>query len=114
MSALPSTLSIRIENYTKTSSVRIIENTFGDGYSQRVPDGINTIINKATVELTGDYSDIATYDSYFSGLQGADNFTWTPPGESSTSKWICKTWSIITLSNNTYSLTAEFERVYDL
>lgn len=114
MANLPTDLDPIINNTQRAYEPKVLINDFGDGYSQRVPDGINTIRRTISVTFLGSRSDIDTYNNFFTNLAGASNFSWTPPGEDTERKWICPKWTITDMSNNIQELTATFREVYDL
>lgn len=94
---------------------RVIRMNFGDGYSQRAEDGINNENNvwELTWEnLTADEAtDIVTF---LKSKRGVESFYWIPPREGVQSRWLCTGLSrtIIDLERDT--VTATFERVFDL
>lgn len=95
-----------------TPRVRIAK--FGDGYSQRVTDGINTI--NQTWNLTfqnNSVQTIADIEAFLASKNGADSFTWTPPDEEQEVWVFCSKWSRTYDSEISRTLTATFERVYD-
>lgn len=84
---------------------------FGDGYQQRVGDGINTIRRMWGLTFTGLVANVDSVESFLKTANGVDSFDWTPPDEAS-GKFICKSWS---RSKDTYgvdTLTATFEEVF--
>jgi phage-related protein len=72
---------------------KIQEAVFGDGYSQRSADGINNI--KQVWRLSFTRRSGADVDGIYDFLRargGVEHFLWTPRGEASPRKFICKTW----------------------
>lgn len=67
---------------------------FGDGYEQRLTVGLNQ--NPKTFQLTFEVSetDADTIETFLDA-RAADNdaFDFTPPGEASSSKFVCDSWS---------------------
>lgn len=98
----------------KTTNTRILKSDFGDGYSQRAGDGINTTPDTWEVEFRSNSTNIATIVSTLESKAGHTSFTWTAPSDSTAKKWICKSWSWSSLGNTMRSLTATFEEVFDL
>lgn len=87
---------------------------FGDGYEQRVADGINTAMDKWDLTFT------ARTDTEASGIQtflkaraGFESFDWTPTGESTAVKVVCREWNRTFDKFNLNTVTATFERVYE-
>ncbi len=85
---------------------------FGDGYEQRVADGINTQPKMWNLTFTYDTSTIATIDSFLSGKAGVASFTWTPTGFSEI-KVVCREWSRSVDTPTTASIQATFEQVFE-
>lgn len=86
---------------------------FGDGYSQRQADGINT--NPETWNLQ--FSNRSTtegnaIDTFLTDLGGVTSFTWTPPGGSSGS-YICRSWQKAYVQGNLITITATFTQVFE-
>ena len=72
----------------RTPRVRRIQ--FGDGYQQRVADGIHNNPQRWSVSYERQRGvDIETLEAFFTGLGGVDAFQWTPPGESSPRAFVC-------------------------
>lgn len=104
---------------SKSSAPRIREVKFGDGYSQRMQDGINYMNESWSLTFTNrSFTDIAAMRSFLETRGGATSFTWQAPGESEV-KVICRDWNINTLnhtgtnSTSIGTLSATFERVYE-
>lgn len=114
MANLPSDLTLTILPTSKSYKARVLENNMGDGYTQRVQDGINNITREVNVELVGTATQIKTYTDFFELCGGATNFTWTPPGETTSLKWTCQEWNVGYLSSTILNLTAKFRKEFDL
>jgi phage-related protein len=97
----------------KTTKTRILKTNFGDGYSQRAGDGINTTPDSWTVEFRSTSGNIGSIVTILETKAGHTYFTWTPPGGSE-QKWVCSEWTYALLGKSTYSLSATFEEVFDL
>lgn len=86
---------------------------FGDGYAQRIPDGINN--NPKIWNVTFKAIDDTTRGSieqFLSSHGGHTAFTWAPPGEVS-AKYICETWDITRVAYNVNDISAVFEQVFE-
>ena len=98
---------------------RVLEASFGDGYSQRAADGLNS--SKITWSLTWEVrpvADITTINDFLVDKLGFEHFLWTSPTEVTERKWICKSINgptPISAEASGYStLSCEFEEVFDL
>lgn len=62
---------------------------FGDGYGQRVANGINNKLQVWSVTFENKHQDVGeALFNFFDGLGGVDYFLWVPPGESAARKFI--------------------------
>ena len=99
----------------KSSSPNVREVQFGDGYSMRTVFGLNQNLKSYAPK----WSNISETDSdtieTFLDARAADNasFDWTPPGESSASKFICLSWSKTIPYNNRATLNCTFREVFE-
>ena len=78
----------------KRSAPNVRKVRYGDGYESRFTMGLNQ--NPKTYSLTFEVSetDADTIETFLDA-RAADftSFDFTPPGESSSSKFVCETWS---------------------
>jgi phage-related protein len=95
---------------------RVLEAPFGDGYSQRAADGLNSVRRTWNVVWTArPDADIDSLYDFLVALLGYEKFQWTAPDESTERDWVCKdpiTKTPITAGYST--LRATFEEVFDL
>ena len=106
-----------------TPKVRVAQ--FGDGYQQRIADGLNSVTDVFTVNfvnrLKAEADDI---EAFFRDKKGVTAFNFTFPDSNSSSndsagnpvttvKVICKKWSQQYGNSGSYSINAQFERVYE-
>jgi phage-related protein len=93
---------------------RTLENTFGDGYEQRIGDGLNTIKEIWTVTFENVlWTEVLTINDFLKEQAGTLSFMWTPPGETAL-EVKCKQWQRSKTSGTTGTLSATFEQVFDL
>ena len=92
-------------------NVRIAQ--FGSGYSQRTTFGINQ--NPKVYNLTFEVSetDADTIEDFLDARGGVENFDFTPPGDTSSSKYICRNWSKSIPYLNRATIQATFEQVFE-
>ena len=87
---------------------------FGDGYEQRTSLGLNQ--NPKVYNLTFNVSetDADTIETFLDA-RAADNasFDFTPPGEGSSSKFVCEDWSKSIPYLNRASIQATFREVFE-
>lgn len=96
---------------TSAPNVRIAQ--FGSGYSQRTTFGINQ--NPKSYSLTFEVSetDADTIETFLDARAGVENFDFTPPGEASSGKYICRNWTKSIPYLNRATIEATFEQVFE-
>lgn len=97
------------------TNLRTLEAQFGDGYSQRAADGLNSV--QRAWSLTWQARPTADIDTLYDFLidkLGFEAFYWTAPGDVQR-KWICKEpISRTPISTGHETLECQFEQVFDL
>ena len=112
-------VSIRPDKSLKRSSKpKVHLATFGDGYEQRLADGINSVKEDYSVSFnTRTKSEIDDIVAYFESLKGVTAFNFTIPDSNNsgetTIKVVCDTFDISYDYDNFYSCSAKFRRVYE-
>lgn len=97
-----------------TKKPRTLVSEFGDGFLQRVGDGINTIKEKVAViinDLTPAEAD--EVDQFFTRHGGYKFFYWTAPGKQKPKKYICVEWAYAYQTPHFCGVRANFEEVFD-
>lgn len=92
----------------------MLRNQFGDGYSQRVADGINN--NPLTWDVSIQYRTTAEADDidvFLTARGGIESFDWTPPLESIAIKVLCPKWDRDIAHGAAQAITATFEQVFE-
>lgn len=97
----------------KRSAPRVRSIQFGSGYQQRAQFGIQQ--NPKTFDLKFEVSetDADTIEAFLDARGAVENFNFTPPGESSSSKFICREWSKSIPYLNRATITATFEQKFE-
>ncbi|HIF5575242.1 phage tail protein [Pasteurella multocida] len=92
----------------KKPSVNTI--SFGDGYEQRTPQGINNKLRTYSVSFVGREELINEIDQFLDDHGAVKAFLWTPYNSIIQGKFKCEEWSI---SHRTgfFTLSAEFKEV---
>jgi phage-related protein len=84
--ALPLTTRIS-QGSTRKRINRVLTASFGDGYSQEAPDGINSIVDEWSVSFENlSSSERAVLWAVLDAVGSWDYLTWTPPGDTA-KKW---------------------------
>lgn len=93
---------------------RVIVSKFGDGYEQRIEDGINNDLQKweVTYDLKGQVTLEQIY-GFFKELGGVRYFLWTPPGELTPRRFVVRKYrrSLPYGSRTVQTYTTTFEEV---
>lgn len=87
---------------------------FGDGYEQRLADGIN--VRPAVWALTFDNRDnteTAALLAFLQARNGVEAFDWTPPYEASAIRVVCREWNKSIAVYNSTTISAQFEQVFE-
>ena len=78
----------------RTTRARVLRAGFGDGYSQRAGDGLNSVVSSWSVVWNVLTSEEADYiDGFLAARGGHEAFSWTAPGEDQARLWTCESWT---------------------
>jgi len=91
---------------------RVVAAEFGDGYQQRVGDGINTDPQTWELAFNRLLADIDAIEVFFALKAGVTAFSWTPEGGSEISV-VCPRWQRIKSSHVVESINATFRQVFE-
>lgn len=112
MATFPSitpTYGVQKSSAPNTRTVR-----FGDGYEHRFTFGLNQ--NPKAYNLTFEVSeaDADTIETFLDARAAdSDSFDFTPPGEGSSSKFVCEEWSKSIPYLNRATIQATFRQVFE-
>lgn len=93
--------------------------SFGDGYEQRIAQGINSLNESYSVSFnTRTKAEIDDIVGYLDSLRGVTSFNFVIPdsnagGNETTIKVVCDDYSITYTNDDFYSCDATFRRVYE-
>lgn len=93
---------------------RVLRNEFGDGYSQRSADGLNTQVTSYTYNVIVSSDDADTIVAFLDDRGGYDDFDYTLPRESTAKKWTCSEYTRTPMGPNTDRVMATFKQEFDL
>ena len=114
MATFPSiqpTYGIRKKSAPRTRTVR-----FADGYEHRILFGLAQHQNPKIFNLTFEVSesDADTIETFLDArANDNDSFDFTPPGEASSSKFVCETWNKSIPYLNRATIQATFREVFE-
>ena len=104
------------KGFSRGSSPRVHTLSFGDGYEQRIADGINNLGQSMNVSFTTrPKAEIDDLVAFFESLGGVSKFRMTidDTNGAETIKVVCRQWNQTWNYDNFYSLSATFDRVYE-
>ena len=111
MASFPTTVAPSYES-SKGSSPQVRIAQFGSGYSQRTTMGINQNLKVWSFQWNNiSETNADEIEVFLNARGGVESFDYTPPGESSGSKFICKEWDKTIPYLNRATITASFEEV---
>ena len=99
---------------TKSSAPAVRKVQFGDGYEARITVGLNQNPKIYNLEFNVSESESDTIEAFLDA-RAADNanFTYTPPGETSASKFVCEEWSKSIPFQDRATIQATFRQVFE-
>ena len=115
MATFPSSATIQpTYGLIKRSSPVVRTARFGDGYEQRTSLGINQDPKVYNLTFEVSETDADTIETFLDA-RAADNasFDFTPPGEGSSSKFVCEDWTKSIPYLNRASIQATFREVFE-
>ena len=94
-------------------NVRTVQ--FGDGYQTRLTYGINQNPKEWQLEFRNLTETDADTIENFLDARAADNaaFEWSPPDETDTYKWICRSWTKTLPYSNLATIQTTFTQVFE-
>ncbi|WP_439259485.1 phage tail protein [Lonepinella sp. BR2930] len=93
---------------TRKPDVKVL--SFGNGYEQRIKNGINNDLRSFDVVFKGDVANISAIDNFLTEHGAVNAFYWTPYGETTQGKFKCEEWEK-EYSTGFLTLTATFKEV---
>ncbi len=99
---------------SKKSKPSVTQVKFGDGYEQRIVQGLNTNPAMWDVKFSLREDDESNEIIDFLEARGAsESFDWTPPLSDTEYKFVCREWGMSTDYHNKNTITAVFEQVFE-
>lgn len=99
---------------TKKVKASVNRSPFGDGYSQRSADGINSIRGDLLLKFTvRTRTEINAIEAFLESTLGSASFNYTPPGLSAR-KYTCDSWDATYYNDSNAELSCEFKQVFEV
>lgn len=117
-----STRAVPDKGFNRDDTPVLFTAKFGDGYEQRVANGINALQSEFSVSFnTRPKAEIDDIVAFFTSKGGVTAFNWTIPDTNgsengnteTTIKVVCSNWSQTWDYDNFYSASGTFRRVYE-
>ena len=97
-----------------TYKPRVRKAQFGDGYEQRIADGINVRPQQWSLQFANrDDTETASILSFLEARNGVEAFDWTPPSELTAIKVVCSEWNKTVARSNLNNVSATFDQVFE-
>jgi phage-related protein len=88
---------------------------FGDGYEQRAQVGVNVLQERWPLVFGyREQDETEEILDFFREHGGVTAFDWTAPGDTEAKKWVCRLWRRRINRGGRFTITATFERTYDV
>lgn len=98
----------------KTSKPKTRTIKFGDGYEHRLLFGLNQNPKEFSFTFEVSETDADTIETFLDArADDSASFTFTPPGEPSSSQFVCEDWTKSIPYNNRASIRATFREVFE-
>lgn len=103
----------------RSTKPKVYRAAFGDGYEQRLSQGINPLEQSYSVSFnTREKAEIDDIVGFFDSLRGVTSFSFTFPDSNGTGNLttilvVCEDYSITYAYDDFYSCDATFRRVYE-
>ena len=99
---------------SKQAKPRVRSIEFGSGYSQRATFGINQDPKVWTLSWENrTATDANSIEDFLEARKGVESFSWTPPDDTTSYKWICQEWTKVMPYCNLFNITATFVQVFE-
>ncbi|MDR8400116.1 phage tail protein [Paraburkholderia sp. USG1] len=100
-----------VSNLSGSAALRVRKAQFGDGYAQKIADGINNRASSYNLTFIGDAPTITAILAFLDAHAGATAFNWTPLLRPQ-ALFTCEKYSEPTKDGNTYTITATFDQTF--
>ena len=107
------------KGFTRNNEPKVFVAEFGDGYEQRLANGINNIKQSFSVNFANRPKDeIDDIVAFFESKKGATAFNYVfsdsnASGSEETVKVVCESWNQTWAYDDYYNLSATFRRIYE-
>ena len=100
-----------LDGNSQTSSFKVLQSSFGDGYTQRTSVGINNKSSTWAYKRTGEKALILEIKAFFDAHKGADSFLWDSPLDGEV-RVVAGDYMPISLGGGMWSISTTFTQVF--
>jgi phage-related protein len=100
------------ESWSGQKKPSISATKFGDGYEQRVSNGINNTPKQFKLKFTKSTLECIGIDRFLSVMNGKNSFEWRNP-LGIKNNYICKEWNVSRVNAAVLSVSATFDQVFE-
>lgn len=100
-----------VQGFGGDTTLRARKAQFGDGYAQRVADGLNNRQSTYYLRFVGKADKIAAILEFLDAHAGATSFYWTPLLRPQ-GLFVCEKYTEPTKDGDVYTMTAQFEETF--
>ncbi|MDR5736128.1 phage tail protein [Caballeronia sp. LZ025] len=101
-----------VSNSSGSTTLKVRKAQFGDGYAQRVADGLNSAASTFSLQFVGDATKISAILAFLRAHAGAAAFYWTPLLWAAPALFTCESFSEPTRDGDVYTITATFDQTF--
>ena len=91
----------------------VLSSQFGNGYSQRLPVGINNLAATWSVSFTGTETHLKPIQDFFIRHKGANHFLWSPPMAGQGAFITAGGWQLQPHGGKKFTLSTTFQQVFN-
>ena len=100
-----------LDGNSQTSSFKVLQSSFGDGYTQRASVGINNRSSTWVYKKTGKKALILEIKAFFDAHKGADSFLWDSPLDGEV-RVVAGDYMPVSLGGDVWSISTTFTQVF--
>ncbi|MFP3564688.1 phage tail protein [Paraburkholderia sp. SIMBA_030] len=100
-----------VANYSGSATLRVRKAQFGDGYAQRVKDGLNNRASSFSLTFINNAETITAIVAFLDAHDGSSGFYWQPPLRDP-GLFTCENYSEPTKDGGVYTLSATFNQTF--
>ncbi|QTL40607.1 phage tail protein [Xenorhabdus budapestensis] len=82
------------DNYEVSHEPRVKVVKFGDGYEQRIKDGINNQLKRYQLNFAGSAETGRTIDEFLRARGAVESFVWRSSDDNQLRTFVCRSWTV--------------------